>query len=59
MEWVGENVNTTFVPKKALLKLQWRIYAFSCVLVAFHLAWTVVEMPVIVKGFVGGEAGKR
>jgi len=46
-------------PQEALLKLQWKIYAFSCVLVAFNVVWTVVEMPVITKDFAGGGAGEK
>jgi hypothetical protein len=46
-------------PHEALLKLQWKIYAFSCVLVAFILVWTVVEMPVITRGFAGWGARER
>jgi hypothetical protein len=45
-------------PQEALLKLQWIIYAFCCVLVAFNLVWTVVEMAVITRDFAGGGAGK-
>jgi hypothetical protein len=46
-------------PQEALLKLQWKIYAFSCVLVAFILVWTVVGMAVITRDFAGGGAGER